>query len=255
VSLRPSGRIFKSVAGLAEESRMARALLGSEGGRAEREEKQGVRRETRAQAGVTMIELVVVIAIMGVLAAMAAPNVREWREHQRIKASARGVADAFSVARGEALRTGDRHIVFFGEDIDGNPLVNVLGNPLIVVVHDDDNDCDIDTDEARRDFPLETDVQLGVANASVPHSLDTGNTSSLSGGNTFVQPGGSEALWVLFGADGIPVALSDACAVGITGSGGGALYLENGRRDYAIVLTPLGGVRVSAWEVGVGEWQ
>ena len=31
------------------------------------------------------------------------------------------------------------------------------------------------------------------------------------------------------------------------GSGGGALYVTNGRREYGVVLTPLGGVRVHIW--------
>ena len=31
------------------------------------------------------------------------------------------------------------------------------------------------------------------------------------------------------------------------GEGGGAWYVTNGRRDYAVVLTPLGAVRVHLW--------
>jgi Tfp pilus assembly protein FimT len=205
---------------------------------------------------VTVLELLVVVAILGILAATAGPNVRRWREDQRAKATARNVADAFTIARGEALRTGERHIVFFGEDIAGNALANAAGQTVVSVILDDDADCDIDAGEARRDFPLEDGVSFGVANASSAHALDSGNTSNVSAGNTFVQPtaGNPSAAWVMFGADGIPVGLTAACAVGTTGTGGGSIYVENGRRDYAIVLTPLGAVRVSAWEQEVGAW-
>jgi prepilin-type N-terminal cleavage/methylation domain-containing protein len=215
-----------------------------------------VSRIRAADAGVTLLEMMVVVAIIGILAATAGPNVRRWREDARLKASARNVADAFTIARGEALRTGERHIVFFGEDIAGNPLANDVGQMLVSVVLDDDADCDIDAGEARRDFPLEDGVGLGVVNASAPHDLDSGSTGNLSGGNTFVQPaaGSPEALWVAFGADGIPVGLTDTCVIGTTGTGGGSIYLENGRRDYAIVLTPLGAVRVSGWEAEAGAW-
>ena len=39
------------------------------------------------------------------------------------------------------------------------------------------------------------------------------------------------------------------CAsLGRPGEGAGGLYLTNQRRDYAVVLSPLGGVRVHAWD-------
>ena len=147
-------------------------------------------------------------------------------------------------------------IVFFGEDMDGDAILDVDGNPVIQVLHDDDGDCVIDAGEATRSFPLETGVGFGSADASVPHDLDPGNTSNFSTGVTFAQPTSSlpQAYWVMFGADGIPVGLTSGCAAGITGTGGGAIYLNNGHRDYAIVLTPVGGVRVSGFEAGAGEW-
>jgi hypothetical protein len=33
------------------------------------------------------------------------------------------------------------------------------------------------------------------------------------------------------------------------------VYVTNGRRDYAIVLTPLGGVQVNAWNGDTGQWR
>jgi Tfp pilus assembly protein FimT len=205
----------------------------------------------------TLLEIMIVVGIVGILMAMAGPNMRQWREDQRVKTSARDVADALQIARAEALRIGDRHMVFLGEDMAGAALLDPNGNPVIMVVHDDDGDCVIDSDESTRSFPLEDDVEIGVANASGPHDLDTGNTSNFSSGSTFAQPESSqpEARWVAFGADGIPVGVTDDCVVGNTGSGGGTLYLNNGRRDYAVVLTPVGGVRVSGYEAGGGEWK
>ena len=43
--------------------------------------------------------------------------------------------------------------------------------------------------------------------------------------------------------------------MGQLGSGNGAIYITNGSRDYAIVLNPLGGIRVHAWNGGAGQWQ
>ena len=53
--------------------------------------------------------------------------------------------------------------------------------------------------------------------------------------------------FVVFTPQGLPVSATAACATGGPGSGAGAVYLTNGNRDIAIVLTPLGTVRVHAW--------
>jgi type IV fimbrial biogenesis protein FimT len=210
------------------------------------------------EAGVTLLEVVVVVAIMAVLSALAVPNLRQWREDQRIKSVARTVADAMGLARAEALRTGSNHIVFLGSDINLNDLEDGQGNPLVVVLNDADADCDVDGTEARRNYALDAglDLDLGVNSASAAHPLDTGD-GSFGDGFTFFQPdaGNPEARWVLFRPDGVPVGLTDSCAAGNVGTGGGALYIHNSNRDFAIVLTPLGSVRVSAWEVGEGTWQ
>ena len=38
------------------------------------------------------------------------------------------------------------------------------------------------------------------------------------------------------------------------GGGGGAVYVTSGTRDYAVVLAPLGSVRVHAWNRGATAW-
>jgi hypothetical protein len=43
-------------------------------------------------------------------------------------------------------------------------------------------------------------------------------------------------------------------AAGALGSGRGAVYVSSGKRDYAVVLAPLGGVRVHAWNRGAAAW-
>jgi hypothetical protein len=59
---------------------------------------------------------------------------------------------------------------------------------------------------------------------------------------------------VLFRPDGIPVSFTfsgGTCGqIAGTGSGGGALYITNGERDYAVVLSPLGSARVHLWAAG-----
>ena len=74
-------------------------------------------------------------------------------------------------------------------------------------------------------------------------------------GTSFTDPAGASVRWVVFRPDGVPVAFDAACNLGATGTGGGAVYFTNTRRDYAVVLSPLGGVRVHSWDPGAGAWR
>lgn len=212
----------------------------------------------KANQGVTLLEVIVVVGIMGVLSAMAVPNMRTWRDDQRLRTTARMIADAMGLARAEALRTGSRHIVFVGEDISGLPLVDGQGELQVVVLNDGPPataNCAIGGTEPRRIYSFEMGVGLGINFVGSAHFMDTGD-GTFNDGLTFVQPtgGAPEASWVMFGPDGVPAGLTAGCAVGATGTGGGAVYVTNGRRDYAVIVTPLGAVRVNGWESESGTW-
>jgi len=86
---------------------------------------------TQNRVGFSLLELVVILAVVGVLAALAAPVGSTWAENQRLSSSVRGVEAAFAYARGEATRTGNIHAVFLITDADGNAL-----DPPIVVLND-----------------------------------------------------------------------------------------------------------------------
>lgn len=210
----------------------------------------------RHRSGVTLLEAMVVVAIIGVLAALSSPSLQRWRQNARVRATAGVVADAMNLARAEALRTGDNHIVFLGEDISGVPLTDVNGRPVVMVLRDEDDDCVVDGTEATRSYSFDIGVALGGGTAGSAHGLDTGD-GTYGDGLTFVQPtgGAPEASWAFFGPDGVPVGLTAGCATGATGSGGGGVYVTGAARTYAVVLTPLGGIRVDGWEAGSNLWQ
>ncbi len=76
-------------------------------------------------------------------------------------------------------------------------------------------------------------------------------------GSSFRGPNGAAppfVSWVQFRPDGIPVAIDNFCNSGRLGSGGGTIYMNTANRDYAITLSPLGGVRVHVWNPSAGGW-
>lgn len=55
------------------------------------------------QAGFSLIELLVAIAIMGILLAMAIPSYRAWIQNTRIRNAAESIQNGLQVARAEAV--------------------------------------------------------------------------------------------------------------------------------------------------------
>jgi prepilin-type N-terminal cleavage/methylation domain-containing protein len=218
----------------------------------------------RGRGGFTIIEVMIVVAIIGIFAAFAVPSWRQYQRNLQLRSAARAVANAFSMARSRAISTGNRHIVVFAvdpgnpNDACGNAIENETGEPVPLVVFDDGPsaaaDCCFDPAELRLAERAQPAVSWGVTLAPGQTPLDVGAGDYLTG-SSFTEPDGSDAAWVAFGPDGIPTAFNAACNFGGTGTGAGAIYLTNGQRDYGVVLNPLGTSTVERFDPGQGQWE
>ncbi len=217
------------------------------------------------RAGFTLIEIMIVVAIVAIFAAMAVPSWRAYQRNLQLRTAARTVSNAFSYARAHALATGNRHNVVFAvdpgnpNDVCGNAIVNDAGQAVPVVVYEDlDDNCCLDAGEQRMADYAVPNVNWGVTPA--PPAGPPVATTDVGGGDyatgsSFAEPDGSDAAWVSFGPDGIPVAFNVACNFGTTGSGAGAVYLTNGERNYAVVLNPLGTGNVERYDPSEAQWE
>ena len=126
------------------------------GGTDQRSDGSGVRRDRR-RSGFTLIEVAIVVAIVGIVTATTMPNVTRYMEVTRARAAAKSIADAFNVARAQAIRTGNNHVVFFSVggagDAAGNTLQRRDGTAVPILVLNDgspgsaNQNCAIDAGE------------------------------------------------------------------------------------------------------------
>jgi prepilin-type N-terminal cleavage/methylation domain-containing protein len=226
--------------------------------------------QRNGKAGFTLVEAMIVVAIIGIVAALGTPAMSRFFIDLRTRSAARSTADALRIARAEAIRTGSPHVVFFSAAAGGNPpATDPAGTPLgadaatgggpypILILRDGGvgaPNCRIDAGEVQQGIHAQRDVAWGsTVSGGVMAPGDTG-LADHSSGSSFRTSAGAATTWVSFAPNGIPLGFDAACNTGGVGSGGGAIYLTNGRRDYAIVLSPLGVVRVHIWEQGAGQW-
>ena len=223
----------------------------------------------RARAGFTLVEPALVVAIIGIAAAMAIPSLQTMTAHNRAREASSTVSDAMAFARAQAISSGSNVILYFntginaGDDVCNNPLEDINGNPVPILILNDGppgnptSNCCIDPGEVIEVRNPVQGVGWGTQLATVSAPNDPGDALNYMNGPTFTDPTGLNTEWVLFRPDGVPVGFADSggpCTLGRIGSGGGALYLSNNERDKAVVLTPLGGVKVHTWERSTGVW-
>ncbi len=206
----------------------------------------------------TLIELVIVLAIIGIAVQFGAWGMRDFADSQRARTSARAVADAFNLGRAEAIRTGNNHLVVFQQGLGATADIEIAndGEPGT-------ENCTIAPGEAIHQVSLEPSISWGTGAATVPAPDDPGLApANITNGSSFTDAtriASNVAYSVVYTPDGLPRVFTQnagACvAIGLQAQGGGAIYLSNADRDFAIVLSNLGTTRVHLWNPVSGGWQ
>jgi len=107
--------------------------------------------------GMTMIELVTVVAIIGIVLAIAIPTFSRFKAGSKLKGTAMLLYGDLNFAKIKAMETGVSHTVIFGQQIGGTTYA-------YVVIKDDDADCEYDDpDEDLLKKVLFTDDYEGIS--------------------------------------------------------------------------------------------
>lgn len=66
------------------------------------------------KSGVTMVEIMVVVVLIGILAALVVPRFNRFTGENQLDGDAQGLYQEIQWMRSQALRTGDQHVMTFG---------------------------------------------------------------------------------------------------------------------------------------------
>jgi prepilin-type N-terminal cleavage/methylation domain-containing protein len=190
-----------------------------------------------ATAGVSLLELLVVLALLGILVQAGATSLVRWRGRQELEAAVRGAGLALQRACALAVASGRIHGLWF-EQAAGDP--GGLGWRLVA---DGDGDGILSADLAAGiDVPLEPTQRLS--------SLHPGIVAGLPAGVPTLHGGAAGSGGVAFGSSSVV-----SCSPG-GGASSGTLYLASPEGGAAAlrVYGPTGRISRWWWDRQLGDW-
>jgi len=134
--------------------------------------------------GFTLTELMIVVALMAILAAIAVPSIIAQMPKYRLNGAARQVLGDLVAARMQAVSQNNELKVFF------------LDNHRYMILDDDDNDGTADTGEAAQTKDIQTDYYDVTFNSNNDPIFQPNGTASNLATITLSNTSGSHSITI-----------------------------------------------------------
>ena len=184
------------------------------------------REKMKKSKGFTLIEVLIVVGIIGILAAISIPSYINWLPNYRLKVAARDLYGAAMKAKGEAVKRNVNCNLTFNQMVGGTLYA-------YVVYVDADTDCEFDAGEN-----IVAQLQQWPPNVSRNLTLHGGDGLSFVNNNVGLPT-------ISFKPNAIPVAYNAGAGTCTwIGRGTASLINSNGRTG-EVIINQAGSIRVN----------
>ena len=138
--------------------------------------------------GFTLVELLVVVAVIGLVMLLALPNVSTWLQNTQIRNAAEATVSGLQIARTDALRRNRQVRFSFVDTLDAGCSLSAAGSSWVVSLADPTGKCDVDASDTVDPFTVQKHSgQDGSPNATINSSADTVTFGGLGAALAAVQ--------------------------------------------------------------------
>lgn len=129
---------------------------------------QGLNRGRRAARGFNLVELMIGIAVLGILITLGMPSMSTWLQNAQLRTAAEGVISGLNLARSEALRRNSTVRFQFTTTLTSACALSTTGKNWVVSQVDPTSACDVAPSETAAPQIIQAKASVeGTTNAVI----------------------------------------------------------------------------------------